>query len=118
MDVGDDTPFQPNHRYAVQVYADKNPARKGEESENLNLEGGKSEYKLTVFLTTSSGLKVNGPETRQLTINPAKTRADCELFEVEVIRAEPLHQATITATFFYEGRSCGGVTQFSARRGR
>ena len=99
--------------FSVDVYADTAAARPEEESEPIVLVGqpGQTRFDIDVWLAGSAHFQIADPKASRLVIDAASDVSTRARFTVSFAAGPPGESATLTAYFFYNGRSCGKVTR-------
>ena len=130
MDLSAAEPLNPGSRFKATIFADRETARVGEESDGIIITAPAEvpEFKVDVKLVVSAHFKVLGQEagetgirtsTPEIIITRERPESTRISFELQVVGAKKLAntQPTITALFYYNGRPSGKVTRKPAING-
>jgi CHAT domain len=111
LDAPKELPTEQGDRFEVEIWADKAPARTGEESEGIIVEAPPDvkTIELGVLLITSPHLSVEEPYFRPLTIDRYAESSERIVFNVAISGEDAPGAASLTAQFFYRGRPSGRV---------
>jgi CHAT domain len=111
LDAPKELPTEQGARFEVEIWADKAPARTGEESEDIVVDAPPDvqTIELGVLLITSPHLSVEEPYFQPLTVDRYAESSERIVFNVAISGEDAPGAASLTAQFFYRGRPSGRV---------